>query len=86
MIRNVAVFCASSNGLRPVYRTAAENLGRALAIRNIGVIYGGADVGLMQAVQVSGRSHYGHGGGAIHPYFDNCRPRRKSTASRNWSS
>ncbi|MGF7181903.1 TIGR00730 family Rossman fold protein [Tunturiibacter psychrotolerans] len=50
MIRNVAVFCASSNGLHSSYRVAAENLGHALATRNIGVIYGGANVGLMQAV------------------------------------
>ena len=50
MIRNVAVFCESSNGLHSAYRIAAENLGHALAIRNIGVIYGGANVGLMQAV------------------------------------
>jgi uncharacterized protein (TIGR00730 family) len=50
MIRNVAVFCASANGLRSAYRAHAEHLGRALAARNIGVIYGGANVGLMQAV------------------------------------
>jgi uncharacterized protein (TIGR00730 family) len=50
MICNVAVFCASASGAHPVYRAAAEELGRALAIRNVGVIYGGANVGLMQAV------------------------------------
>lgn len=50
MIRNVAVFCASVNGLHPAYRADAEHLGRALATRNIGIIYGGANVGLMQAV------------------------------------
>src|SRR5271156_4597334 len=50
MIRNVAVFCASANGLHSAYRTAAENLGHALATRNIGVVYGGAKVGLMRAV------------------------------------
>jgi uncharacterized protein (TIGR00730 family) len=50
MIRNVAVFCASSNGLHSAYRVAAENLGHAPATRNIGVIYGGANVGLMQGV------------------------------------
>jgi uncharacterized protein (TIGR00730 family) len=50
MIRNVAVFCASSNGVQSAYRVAAESLGHALAARNIGVIYGGANVGLMQAV------------------------------------
>jgi hypothetical protein len=50
MIRNIAVFCASANGVSPVYRAAAELLGRTLAARNIGVVYGGANVGLMQAV------------------------------------
>ena len=50
MIRNVAVFCASADGANPVYRATAEELGRALAKRNISLIYGGANVGLMQAV------------------------------------
>jgi len=50
MIRNVAVFCASANGANPVYRAAAEELGRALATRNIGLIYGGSNVGLMRAI------------------------------------
>jgi hypothetical protein len=50
MIRNIAVFCASANGAHPVYRTAAEELGRALATHNIGLIYGGSNVGLMKVV------------------------------------
>jgi uncharacterized protein (TIGR00730 family) len=50
MIHNVAVFCASTNGNHPSYKAAAEELGRALAVHNIGLIYGGAKVGLMQAV------------------------------------
>jgi uncharacterized protein (TIGR00730 family) len=50
MIRNVAVFCASANGVHPAYRVVAEELGRGLATRNIGLIYGGSNVGLMRAV------------------------------------
>jgi uncharacterized protein (TIGR00730 family) len=50
MIRNIAVFCASANGAHPIYRVAAEELGRALAIRNVGLIYGGSNVGLMKTV------------------------------------
>jgi uncharacterized protein (TIGR00730 family) len=49
-IKNVAVFCASANGVDPVYREVAVALGHALAQRKIGVVYGGAKVGLMQAV------------------------------------
>lgn len=49
-IRNLAVFCASADGALPIYREAAESLGRALAAHDVGLIYGGAKVGLMQAV------------------------------------
>ena len=49
-IRNLAVFCASAHGALPLYREAAESLGRALAAHDIGLIYGGANVGLMQAL------------------------------------
>ena len=48
--KNLAVFCAAAEGVRVVYREAAEELGRKLAQRGIGLIYGGAKVGLMGAV------------------------------------
>ena len=48
--KSIAVFCASANGARPEYRAAAEELGRAIASRGLGLIYGGARVGLMGAV------------------------------------
>jgi uncharacterized protein (TIGR00730 family) len=50
LIKNIAVFCASADGADPIYRTVAEELGRALAGRHIGIVYGGAKVGLMRAV------------------------------------
>ena len=50
LINTIAVFCASADGVNPIYRKEAEALGRALAERNIGLVYGGAKVGLMQAV------------------------------------
>jgi len=49
-IENVAVFCASADGADPAYLATAVELGQALATRNIGVVYGGAKVGLMRAV------------------------------------
>ena len=39
-IRNVAVFCASADGVNPIYRAEAAALGRALADRKIGIVYG----------------------------------------------
>lgn len=46
---SLAVFCAAAEGTRPEYRAAAEELGRKLAQQGIGLIYGGADIGLMGA-------------------------------------
>ena len=50
MIQRVCVFCGSNDGARPEYLTAATALGKQLAARNIGLVYGGAGVGLMGAV------------------------------------
>jgi uncharacterized protein (TIGR00730 family) len=49
-IRRLAVFCGSNPGLRPDYVEAARSLGRLLARRGIGVVYGGSNVGLMAAL------------------------------------
>jgi uncharacterized protein (TIGR00730 family) len=46
----VCVFTGSSSGVRGQYRSAAAALGQALATRGIGLVYGGARVGLMGAV------------------------------------
>src|SRR5512146_3528339 len=49
-MRRICVFCGSSSGVRPVYRAAAERVGRYLAERGIGVVFGGGKVGLMGAL------------------------------------
>jgi uncharacterized protein (TIGR00730 family) len=41
------VFCGSSAGARPAYTTAAAAMGRALAARGLGLVYGGGNIGLM---------------------------------------
>ena len=65
MISNVAIFCASANGVSPVYRDSAVELGRILAQQNIGIIYGGANVGLMQALAESSLAASGRVVGVI---------------------
>ena len=45
--RRICVFCGSSPGAQPEFGAAAELLGRALAGAGIGLVYGGASVGLM---------------------------------------
>ncbi len=49
-MRRICVFCGSSSGSRPDYRAAAEQVGRFFAGRGIGIVYGGAKLGLMGAM------------------------------------
>jgi hypothetical protein len=49
-VRRICVFSGSSSGCIGDYRDAAEHLGALLANRGIGLVYGGASVGLMGAV------------------------------------
>ncbi|MFN2974713.1 TIGR00730 family Rossman fold protein [Terriglobus aquaticus] len=55
----LCVFCSSAMGARPEFGDAARLLGQALAKRNIGLVYGGARVGLMGAVADSTMQHGG---------------------------
>jgi len=49
-LRRVCVFSGSSFGAKPVYADAAAGLGREIAARGIGLVYGGGSVGLMGVV------------------------------------
>ena len=49
-MNRILVFCGSSVGRRPEYVEAARRLGRLLASRGLGVVYGGASIGLMGAL------------------------------------
>jgi uncharacterized protein (TIGR00730 family) len=46
----VAVYCGSADGNDPVYLAEARALGSAIAAAHMGLVYGGANVGLMGAV------------------------------------
>lgn len=48
--KNICVFCGSGIGARPVYGAVATELGRRIAERSYGLVYGGASIGLMGAV------------------------------------
>lgn len=49
-LKRVCVFCGSSFGSRPAYKEAAQRLGKAMAERGIGLVFGGGCIGLMGAV------------------------------------
>jgi uncharacterized protein (TIGR00730 family) len=49
-IRRVAVYCGSADGNDPAFLAEARALGTAIAKAGMGVVYGGANAGLMGAV------------------------------------
>lgn len=49
-IRNLCVYCGSSPGKNPAYLHAAQSLAKAMCKRKIGLVYGGAAVGIMGTV------------------------------------
>jgi len=49
-VRRVAVYCGSANGNDPAFLAEARALGTAIAATGLGLVYGGASVGLMGAV------------------------------------
>ncbi|GGL98547.1 TIGR00730 family Rossman fold protein [Pseudomonas asuensis] len=49
-LKAVCVFCGAKTGADPIYREAAEALGRSLAERGLTLVYGGGAVGLMGIV------------------------------------
>ena len=46
-MKSVCVYCGSNEGRLPVYAGAARALGKALVERGLGLVYGGASVGIM---------------------------------------
>ena len=49
-MNRIAVYCGSSSGTNPIYEQAAKALGKLMAERQIGLVYGGAQIGIMGAI------------------------------------
>jgi uncharacterized protein (TIGR00730 family) len=69
-LKSVCVFCGSSRGARPEYIAAAQALGTALAQRNLTLVYGGGNVGLMGAVADAALKEGGRVLGIIPQHLD----------------
>ena len=64
-MKSVCVYCGSNFGARPVYRHAAQAVGKELATRGITLVYGGGNVGLMGTVADATLQHGGEVQGVI---------------------
>ncbi|MEP5153331.1 TIGR00730 family Rossman fold protein [Planktotalea sp.] len=61
--RSICVFCGASDGIDPVYGAAATELGALIAAKDMRLVYGAGDVGLMgrvaRAAQTGGADTFG---------------------------
>jgi uncharacterized protein (TIGR00730 family) len=64
-MKNICVYCGSSPGRDPAYAEAARGLGRLLVERDLGLVYGGAGVGIMGAIADEVLAHGGSVTGII---------------------
>ena len=62
---NICIFCGSSPGKNPIYIQDARDLGRLIATKGHGVVYGGANIGLMGAIADAVLEHGGKVTGVI---------------------
>lgn len=68
-MKRICVYCGSNPGALPAYREAARALGAELAARGLGLVYGGASVGLMGAVADGVLENGGHAIGVLPHFF-----------------
>lgn len=64
-LNSIAVFCGSKMGKNELYERHAYELGRMMAERNIRLVYGGGNKGLMGAVANAVMDHKGEVTGVI---------------------
>lgn len=63
--KRVCVFCGSRVGQNPVFAEQAKELGRMLASNNIGLVFGGGSVGLMNEIANAILTYGGQAHGVI---------------------
>lgn len=64
-VKNVCVYCGSNEGAHPVYVKAAKDFGRILGENGVGLVYGGASVGLMGQIAKATLDAGGHVTGIV---------------------
>ena len=78
-MKNICVFCGSSQGKNPLYRETALRLGQYLAENSVNLVYGGGNVGLMGILAGSVMENGGKVTGIIPELLHGAVPHRQIT-------
>lgn len=82
-LRNVCVYAGSRLGRDPAFNEAAIALGRGLAVRGIGIVYGGGNVGMMGTLADSALAAGGRVIGVIPRFLEEREVRRKDLTEQH---
>lgn len=78
-MKNICVFCGSSQGKNPLYRETARQLGEYLVRNSLNLVYGGGNVGLMGILSGSVMDNGGKVTGIIPELLHGAVPHRHIT-------
>ncbi len=67
-MKSIVVFCGSAEGINPVYKDQAFELGRTISAEGMRLVYGGAKVGIMGALADGALQNGGEVVGVL-PFF-----------------
>ena len=70
-MKRLCVFCGSSDGARDIYKDQCTRLAKAMAEREIDLVYGGASIGLMGAIADAVLAHGREAIGVIPEHLQN---------------
>lgn len=70
-IKNICVYCGSGDGLNPIYKQTAIQVGADIAKHNMALVYGGGSTGLMGAAAQSALDNGGYVTGIIPEFLQN---------------
>jgi uncharacterized protein (TIGR00730 family) len=82
-IASVCVYAGSRLGRNPEFRAAAEALGRGLAARQIGLVYGGGNVGIMGTMADAALAAGGRVVGVIPRFLEEREARRRDLTEQH---
>jgi uncharacterized protein (TIGR00730 family) len=82
-LRSVCVYAGSRLGRDPAFKAAALALGRGLAERGIGIVYGGGNVGMMGALADAALAAGGRVVGVIPRFLEEREARRKDLTEQH---
>lgn len=64
-MKRITIYCGSSNGVSEIYANAARQLALLMLEKNIGLVYGGGNIGLMGIIADEILKHHGEVIGVI---------------------